>query len=157
MTPHVEHRDTRGDHDALAAARTRRIFAEADEAALRFARMRRAGLVGREGVPVYDCDFWGEDPVRPLGVFGRTQANATWQRDELVAAIAAEEGQDQDRTPAAWAMVFLWIGVVVLVGLGVLIGLWLGSLDRQALLDLVAPTAAQARDAGWVALSEGAR
>ena len=54
-------------------------------------------------------------------------------------------------------MVFLWCGVVVLVGLGVLIGLWLGSLDRQALLDLVAPTAAQARDAGWVALSEGAR
>lgn len=157
MTPGVEHRSGRGDRDYLATTQARRIMAEADEVALRMAAQQRARQERREGVPVYDCDFWGDDPVRPLGVFGRPMANAAWQRDELVAAIAAEEGQDSDRTPAAWAMVFLWCGVVVLVGMGVLIGLWLGSLDRQALLDLIAPTAAQARDVGWAALSEGAR
>ena len=37
------------------------------------------------------------------------------------------------------------------------LGLWLlvRSVDQSALLDFMAPTAAQARDLGWLALTEG--
>ncbi|ARC37552.1 hypothetical protein A6J80_15315 [Paracoccus yeei] len=37
------------------------------------------------------------------------------------------------------------------------LGLWLvvRSVDQSALLDFLAPTAAQARDLGWLALTEG--
>lgn len=144
----------------LTATRARRIMAEADEVALRMDAQRRARQDRNNGVPVYDCDFWGDDPVparQRCGAWDRPALNAVWQRDQLVADMTAEEDQDRDRTPFAWALVFLWIGVVVLVGLGFTLGLWLGALDGQALLDFAAPTAAQARDAGWVALSEGAR
>jgi len=62
---------------------------------------------------------------------------------------------DAGRKPWAWAGVFLWLGIVVLVAAGFALGLLIGQADVSAALDLIAPTAAQAQDAGWVAISEG--
>ncbi len=115
-------------NDHLAAARARRIMTEADEIALRTARR------DRQGVPVHVYD--GDDPFQ---IFQTPQT----------------DGIGPERMPVAWGLVFVWIGVLALVGLGFVLGLLIGTLDSQALLDVLSPTAAQARDAGWVTLSEG--
>ncbi|WP_313352795.1 hypothetical protein [Paracoccus sp. (in: a-proteobacteria)] len=56
-------------------------------------------------------------------------------------------------------MVLFWICALLFalaaLGMSLLIGWVSGQVDGQAVLDFVAPTAAQARDTGWVALSEG--
>ncbi|MFC3568384.1 hypothetical protein [Paracoccus simplex] len=62
---------------------------------------------------------------------------------------------DEDRRPVAWAALFIWLGVVVLVLIGLGLGWVVGAVDAQDMLDFLSPTAAQAREAGWVAISEG--
>lgn len=52
-----------------------------------------------------------------------------------------------------WAGALL--GALVALALALLIGWAAGQVDGQAVQDFVSPTAAQARDTGWVALSEG--
>jgi len=84
------------------------------------------------------------------------------RRDDLIRILGVPEarqfdpqGYDEDRKPWAWAGVFLWLGIIALVVAGFALGLLIGQVDTSAALDLLAPTAAQARDAGWVAISEG--
>ncbi len=61
--------------------------------------------------------------------------------------------------PMVWRIVLFWVGALlaalVALALALLIGWAAGQVDGQAVQDFVSPTAAQARDTGWVALSEG--
>ncbi|RDW14410.1 hypothetical protein [Paracoccus thiocyanatus] len=116
----------------LRDARRRRADAEAQEIALRAAHRRRL-----DGVPVHD--YAPDDLVRIHGV---PEAGLGW-------------GEPDQPRPVSWALVFIWIGVVALVILGVGLGWLVGRMDPQSVMDFLSPTAAQARDAGWVALSEG--
>jgi len=83
-----------------------------------------------------------DDLIRILGVPEARQSNP-WEDD------------DEDSKPWAWAGVFLWLGIVALVALGFALGLMIGRIDDSAVLDFLAPTAAQARDTGWAAIAEG--
>lgn len=105
------------------------ICAEADEIAMRAVHRRQ------DGVPVHDFAPGGD----PFVIYGVPEA----------------DGRGSDRRPIAWGVVFIWIGVLVLKLAGMGLGLLVGRLDGQAVLDLLSPTAVQAREAGWVALSEG--
>ncbi len=120
------------NHGSVLDARRRRAAAEAEEIALRAVHYRRGA-----GVPVHD--HAPDDLVRIHGV---PEAGLGW-------------GEPDQRRPVSWAVVFVWLGAVLLVILGVGIGVLLGQIDWGAVLDVVAPTAVQAREAGWVALSEG--
>jgi len=85
------------------------------------------------------------------------------RRDDLIRILGVPEARqfdpwnddDEGRKPWAWAGVFLWLGIVMLVAAGFVLGLLIGQIDPSAALDFLAPTAAQARDAGWVAIAEG--
>ncbi|MFG6083812.1 hypothetical protein ACEUZ9_000044 [Paracoccus litorisediminis] len=83
------------------------------------------------------------------------------RRNDLMRILGVPEARqveppdDLDDLPIAWAWVFVWIGVVALAAAGFGLGWLIGKLDALALLDLLAPTAAQARDTGWIAISEG--
>ncbi len=63
--------------------------------------------------------------------------------------------------PMVRRIVLFWagalLGALVALALALLIGWVAGQVDWQAVQDFVSPTAAQARDTGWVALSEGVR
>lgn len=76
-----------------------------------------------------------------------------------VYAYAVDDFQTQIDTdkglPWAWAVFFISIGIVLLVLIGFILGQLLGLLDWRSVADFIAPTAAQARDTGWVALTEG--
>ncbi len=56
---------------------------------------------------------------------------------------------------ACWLVRCLFAAGVLFWLIGASIVLWPYLPSAQAVIDFVAPTAAQARDAGWVALSEG--
>jgi len=85
------------------------------------------------------------------------------RRDDLIRILGVPEARQFDpqddeaegRKPWAWVGVFLWLGIVALVLAGFALGLLIGRIDASAALDFLAPTAAQARDAGWVAIAEG--
>ena len=83
------------------------------------------------------------------------------RRDDLIRILGVPEARlveppaDLDDLPIVWAWVFVWIGGVALAAAGFGLGWLIGHFDAQALLGLLAPTAAQARDTGWVAMSEG--
>lgn len=84
------------------------------------------------------------------------------RRDDLIRILGVPEARqinpqddDEGRKPWAWAGVFLWLGMLALVVVGFALGLLIGRIDTSAPLDFLAPTAAQARDAGWVAIAEG--
>ena len=59
-----------------------------------------------------------------------------------------------ERRPVAWAIAFTWVAIVLLTLAGFALGSVIGRVDWSGALDFVAPTAAQVRDGGWVALSE---
>ncbi|QFQ87336.1 hypothetical protein F8A10_07805 [Paracoccus kondratievae] len=54
--------------------------------------------------------------------------------------------------PRLWAKAPFWIAFLALAGF--VAGLLIGHIDQRAAIDFLAPTAAQARDAGWVTISE---
>ncbi|MFG6082295.1 hypothetical protein ACEUZ9_002940 [Paracoccus litorisediminis] len=82
------------------------------------------------------------------------------RRDDLIRILGVPEArqvnspEEKAPLPSAWAWVFVWIGVVSLVAAGFGLGWLIGRIDFRALLDLLAPTAAQVRDTGWIAISE---
>ncbi|WP_287882707.1 MULTISPECIES: hypothetical protein [Paracoccus] len=110
-------------------ARRRRAAAEADEIALRAVHRRQ------DGVPVHDFAPGGD----PFVIYGVPEA----------------DGPGSGRRPIAWGAVFIWIWVVAVVLFGLGLGWMIGQLDGKAMLDLLSPTAVQAREAGWVSISEG--
>ncbi|WP_104492001.1 hypothetical protein [Paracoccus denitrificans] len=110
-------------------ARRRRAAAEADEIAVRAVHRRQ------DGVPVHDFAPGGN----PFVIYGVPEA----------------DGPGSGRRPIAWGAVFIWIWVVAVVLFGLGLGWMIGQLDGKAMLYLLSPTAVQAREAGWVVLSEG--
>ena len=69
-------------------------------------------------------------------------------------AFLQDEYDPADRRPVTWAAVIVWAIIAALAILGFLLGWLIGSTGFPALLDFIAPTAAQARQLGWVAISE---
>ncbi|WJS86730.1 hypothetical protein [Paracoccus sp. TOH] len=69
-------------------------------------------------------------------------------------SLARSIFDDEERRPVAWAGLFIWLGVAVLVLIGFALGLAVGATDWRDALDFLSPTAAQARDAGWVSIAE---
>ncbi|UFS64371.1 hypothetical protein LO749_09340 [Paracoccus denitrificans] len=113
----------------LDESRRRRAAAEADEIALRAVHRRQ------DGVPVHDFAPGGD----PFVIYGVPEA----------------AGPGSGRRPIAWGAVFIWIWVVAVVLFGLGLGWMIGQLDGKTMLDLLSPTAVQAREAGWVSISEG--
>ncbi len=130
-----ENREARADFAKVdtylcrAPARLRRAAAEADEIALRAVHRRQ------DGVPVHDFAPGGD----PFVIYGVPEA----------------DGPGSGRRPIAWGAVFIWIWVVAVVLFGLGLGWMIGQLDGKTMLDLLSPTAVQAREAGWVSISEG--
>ncbi|SFY23030.1 hypothetical protein SAMN04244548_03172 [Paracoccus pantotrophus] len=130
-----ENREARADFAKVdtylcrTPARLRRAAAEADEIAVRDAHRRQ------DGVPVHDFAPGGD----PFVIYGVPEA----------------DGPGSGRRPIAWGAVFIWIWVVAVVLFGLGLGWMIGQLDGKTMLDLLSPTAVQAREAGWVSLSEG--
>lgn len=142
-----ENREARADFAKVdtylcrTPAQLRRAAAEADEIAL------RSGY-RRPDVPVHD--FCGAD-LDHLD-------SRRFAPDNTIRIHGVPEVMDSgsaERSPDAWAAVFVWVGAVVLILLGFALGWIIGTLDTRAVLDLLSPTAVQAREAGWVSLSEG--
>lgn len=137
-------------NDQIAAARSRRIAAEADEIALRAAQHR-----GRcRGVPIYDAHGYptlksgGGDMLRIHGV---PEAGPGHRAGDMEAVVF----DDDDRQPIAWGVVFLWLAIALVLLIGFVLGWLIGSIGSWTdARDFIAPTAAQARDLGWIALSE---
>ena len=84
------------------------------------------------------------------------------RRDDMIRILGIPEARQvappeeyPDGLPVAWAWVFVWIGVVALAAAGWCLGWLIGQADWGTLLDSLVPTAAQARDKGWVTISEG--
>lgn len=113
----------------LDESRRRRAAAEADEIAVRAVHRRQ------DGVPVHDFAPGGD----PFVIYGVPEA----------------DGPGSGRRPIAWGAVFIWIWVVAVVLFGLGLGWMIGQLDGKTMLDLLSPTAVQAREVGWVSLSEG--
>ena len=113
--------------DQFAAARARRIRAEADEIATYAPGRRPTGTTTRRTVHVYDAY-----PLADMAEICQT---------------APGEG----RLPLAGLLV---ITLLMIIG-PIMSWLVMSVIDWQAVLDFIAPTAAQARNAGWVAISEG--
>ncbi|MDK8871515.1 hypothetical protein [Paracoccus sp. SSJ] len=130
-----ENREARADFAKVdtylcrTPARLRRAAAEAGEIALRAVHRRQ------DGVPVHDFAPGGD----PFVIYGVPEA----------------DGPGSGRRPIAWGAVFIWIWVVAVVLFGLGLGWMIGQLDGKTMLDLLSPTAVQAREAGWVSLSEG--
>ena len=136
-----------GNEQACVAATARRASAEADEIAMRAARMRRRGVPVLDGYPALKSG--GDDMLRIQGV---PEANLGFQVEDFAAGIWDQD----DRRPIAWGVVFLWLAIVLVLLVGFVFGWLIGSMwNWVEVADFVAPTAAQARDMGWVALSEG--
>lgn len=122
-------------NDPLALIRMRRAKAEAQEIALRGAHRRplhRANrdddLIRVDGLP----EMQGWDPeVEPMAHRLRTSCAACWTARLLLAGF-----------------VIFWIIVATAL-------VWRAMPERADILDLIAPTAAQARNSGWVAIVEG--
>lgn len=139
-----------GNEQAFAAAAARRASAEADEIAM------RSGQMSRRRVPVYDVHGYpalksggGDGMLRIQGV---PEAGPRFQIDDFAMGMADED----DRQPIAWGVVFLWLAIALVLLIGFVFGWLIGSIGSWAdARDFIAPTAAQARDLGWVALSEG--
>ncbi|UFS65300.1 hypothetical protein LO749_01650 [Paracoccus denitrificans] len=73
----------------------------------------------------------------------------------VIYGVPEADGPGSGRRPIAWGAVFIWIWVVAVVLFGLGLGWMIGQLDGKTMLDLLSPTAVQAREAGWVSLSEG--
>lgn len=124
-------------NDPLALIRMRRANAEAQEIALRGAH-RRPVPVHRHGRDddliridgLAEMQPWDPE-VEPLTHRRRKSCAACWTGRLLLAAI-----------------VIFWIIVAAAL-------FWPALPERADILDLIAPTAAQARDTGWVAIMEG--
>lgn len=122
-------------NDPLALIRMHRANAEAQEIALRGAHRRpvhRANrdddLIRVDGLP----EMQGWDPeVEPMAHRLRTSCAACWTARLLLAG----------------AVIFWTIAATATV--------WRSLPERTDILDHLAPTAAQARDTGWVAIVEG--
>lgn len=115
-------------NDQLAGASTRRIRAEADEITLRAAHRRRPPVLDAQPAP------------RPYPI-----------------ADMAEIVHDPEngRLPLIGVLGLLMVLIVLFIAAAGLILIGFSAIDWGAAMDWIAPTAAQARDAGWVALSEG--
>lgn len=121
--------------DPLALTRMHLANAEAQARALRGAHRRpvhRAtcddDLIRIDGLP--EMQGWYPE-MEPMARRLRTSCAACWTARLLLAGF-----------------VLFWI--VVIAG-----ALWSALPDRTAVIDLIAPTAAQARETGWVAIMEG--
>lgn len=132
-----ENREARADFAKVdtylcrTPAQLRRAAAEAEEIAVRAVHRRQ------DGVPVHDFAPGGD----PFVIYGVPEA----------------DGPGSGRRPIAWGAVFIWIWVVAVVLFGLGLGWMIGQLDGKTMLDLLSPTAVQAREAGWVSLSERVR
>jgi len=136
-----------GNEQAFVAATARRASAEADEIAMRSGRTLRRRVPVLDGYPALKSG--GDDVLRIHGV---PEANLGFQVEDFAAGIWDED----ERRPIAWGVVFLWLAIVLVLLVGFVFGWLIGSMwNWVEVADFVAPTAAQARDMGWVALSEG--
>ncbi|WP_288951550.1 hypothetical protein [uncultured Paracoccus sp.] len=127
-------------HPVPAEIIRRRASAEAHEIALRSAH-RRAD------VPVHD--FCGDDLDH--------LESRRFALDDIMCIYGIPEAtidDDAGRLPIAWVNLLIWLCVVVLVLIGFVLGWSAAAVDWRDVLDFIAPTAAQARDAGWVTISE---
>lgn len=121
--------------DTLSSAEVRRTKAEAAEIA-----MRRAHLRPRPDAQVYE----GADIQRILGISEVTGAAPAKKRSRSIGACISCWFM---RT-LVFAFVAFWLIVAWALAAPALP-------DTATIIDFIAPTAAQARDSGWVTLSEG--
>lgn len=112
--------------DQLTAVRARRIRAEADEIVLRDGWRRPTGGTTRRSVHVHDA--------YPMADMAEIIHDPECGRLPMIGLLSL-------------AMLLILITIAA--------WLVLTTIDWQAVLDFIAPTAAQARDLGWTVIAEG--